>query len=55
MLQRFENIERFVFCMDYIAQSRGAILQSHQSLRGAYYVFLCNIVTRGYNLVKTKP
>jgi hypothetical protein len=35
-------------------RKEGARSQSiHKVLTGLYYVFLCNIVTRGYYLIKT--
>jgi hypothetical protein len=50
----FEN-NNGLFFVSVTLRKEGARSQSiHKVLRGAYYVFLCNIVTRGYYLVKTK-
>jgi hypothetical protein len=38
----------------FALRKEGARSQSiHKVLRGAYYVFTCNIVTRGFYLIKT--
>ena len=43
-----------LFFVSVTLRKEGARSQSiHKVLRGAYYVFLCNIVTRGYYLIKT--